>query len=166
MIEVRWREMRREDLRAVIEIAEVVHPAYPERPEIFAERLALAPGFCLVLEENASIAGYMIAHPWTIAAPPALDTLLAQLPEAPDTVQLHDLAIAPAAQGRGLSAPALERLETRARTQVSRIDLVAVSGKEAFWARRGFEPLPDVAVSPALATYGDGAVRMIRLLAR
>jgi GNAT superfamily N-acetyltransferase len=45
-----WRNMRPADLAMVVRIAEVVHPGFPERPEVLAERLALCPGGCLVLE--------------------------------------------------------------------------------------------------------------------
>ncbi len=45
-----WRNMRAADLARVERIAAEVHPGFPEGPEVLAERLALCPGGCLVLD--------------------------------------------------------------------------------------------------------------------
>ncbi|WP_372423349.1 GNAT family N-acetyltransferase [Salinarimonas chemoclinalis] len=160
-----WRAMSEADLPAVTALAAWAHPTFPERPEVFAERRALAPDLCRVLDDAGRVAGYLIAHPWTTAGPPALDTLLGRLPEAPDAVQIHDLVIAPELRGRGLADPAIAYVERVARGRVPRLCLVAVSGKDRFWARRGFRPHLVPGDASALAGYGPGAVAMAKPLA-
>ncbi len=50
-----WRAMTPGDLPAVLAIADVVHPDYPEDAAIFAERLALYPAGCRVLERDGAL---------------------------------------------------------------------------------------------------------------
>lgn len=147
---MQWRPMRASDLAAVEVLGNAVHTAYYERPEVFAERLALAPETCFVLA-GREIQGYLIAHPWS-GPPPALDTLLGALP-APDHLYLHDLALAQAVRGQGHPQAILARLP-------GPIALIAVGGTAPFWQSQGFAPVPISAAK--LASYGAGAVYMRR----
>ena len=161
----RWRAMRADDLPAVAGIAEAVHPDHPERPAVFAERLALAPAGCLMLAAGSAALGYVLSHPWRLdLGPPALDSLLGALPAAPDAWYLHDIALLPGARGQGHAAVALGRIwATASAAGIRRAMLVAVAGKGPFWAARGFRPAP--APPPAsLAGYGAAAELMQRAL--
>lgn len=155
--------MAPDDLAGVDAIAHAVHRAHPERAEVFAERLALfAPG-CLVLERGGEILGYAIAHPWTRAAPPALDTLLVALPPRPDCLYLHDVALLAPARGMGASARLLSLLDGLARAGgLPRIALIAIPGTAGFWHRQGFVPVARPELAAKLASYGDGAQVMER----
>src|SRR4051812_31001596 len=75
-----WRAMEPGDLSAVMNIAAVVHPALPEKIEVFAERLALFPRGCHVLDGDDGVEGYVVAHPWRALSIPPLDSLIGQLP--------------------------------------------------------------------------------------
>ncbi len=151
------------DLPAVAAIAARVHPAFPERPEIFAERLALFPEGCFLAEAAGEPAGYALAHPWTDGAPPALDTLLRHLPERPDCLYLHDVALLAAARGSGLGRALIERLRALAQQQaLPRISLVAVNNSQAFWARLGFQVATRGDLAAKLASYGGDARYMTR----
>jgi GNAT superfamily N-acetyltransferase len=141
--------MRAADLPEVAAIAALCHPDLPEPPEVFAERLALFPAGCWMAE-----GGYAIAHPWAGEAP-ALAARLGTLPEAPDHLFLHDVALRPAARGRGLLPALLARLEALG---LPEIRLVAVRGTRALWARHGFVPS-----GPAKPGYGTGAEAMRRV---
>lgn len=153
-----WRAMRADDLAAMAALAERIHVDYPERPEVFAERLALCPAGCLALESGGALVGYALAHPWA-GAPPPLDTLLGALPSAPDHFYLHDVALAPQARGRGEARAALAALDDAARRLVlDEMRLVAVSGSAPVWARLGFA----ASGAPCPASYGDDAVAMRR----
>ena len=67
--EMAWRRMAPADLPAVMEIAAVVHPDYPEDEAVFAERLRLAPSGCHVLADLAgALLGYLVSHPWPAGA--------------------------------------------------------------------------------------------------
>ncbi len=157
-----WRALRPADLPALCRLAEAAHPSHPESPAVFAERLALAPGFCLALPGGEGLLGYAIAHPWA-GPPPPLDSLLGALPEAPRALHLHDIALAEAARGMGLGREALVRLLGMARQAgLKEASLVAIAGKQGYWQGQGFTPA--AAPGAALHGYGEGAVLMRRRL--
>jgi GNAT superfamily N-acetyltransferase len=150
-----WRPMVLADLAAAERVAEVVHADYPERPEVFAERLALFPAGCLIME-----GGYVVAHPARRGAPPPLDALLGALPDDADALHLHDVALLPELQGRGLGGAALRAVAAIAvHHGLPWLSLVAVRGMGAYWARLGFAEAP---ASRALASYGLEARYMVR----
>jgi Acetyltransferases len=151
------------DLPAVLRVAAEVHPGYPERDEVFAERLALHPGGCLVLEGDGDPLGYCISHPWR-GEPPALDTLLGALPPRPDTWYLHDVALLPAARGLGAPAALLACLRERAAAAgLLALALTAVNDSAPYWRRQGFEVVPasDAKQREKLLSYGPDARRMV-----
>lgn len=163
--------MRAGDVDAVEAIAARVHPGLPERRAVFEDRLTLAPHHCFVLVRDGRPAGYLLAHPWLDAAPPALDTVLGALPDRPAALCLHDLALLPEARGGG-AATALVRavlvraVLARADAHAGAAVLVAVGGSAPFWERLGFAAkVPVVNVQDTgLGTYGPDAVMMRRAL--
>jgi GNAT superfamily N-acetyltransferase len=160
-----WRAMKPADLPAVAALAAAIHVAHPEEDAVFAERLALFPAGCLVLESPGGVAGYVLAHPWRRLAPPALNTRLGALPADADCLYLHDVALAPSARGRGAAAAALARLDALARTShLPCIALIAVGGTMAFWTRQGFVAVDAPSLAAKLRSYDAGARLMQRLL--
>jgi GNAT superfamily N-acetyltransferase len=148
------------DLPAVERLGNAIHVDHPERPEIFAERLALCPEGCFVLP---GLAGYVISHPWRLGTPPKLDTLLGALPPAPDTWYIHDLALHESARGTGAAAAIVAIIADLAKSSgLPTLSLIAVGRSPAFWARQGYAPAP---LGPEkLASYGPEAAHMIRRL--
>jgi GNAT superfamily N-acetyltransferase len=157
--------MQSADLPAVGALAERIHPAYPEDAAVFAERLRLYPDGCHVLARNGALAAYVVSHPWR-GGPPALNSLLGELPPSPSTFYIHDLALAPKARGHGAASAIVTRLAAQARSAgLARMSLVAVNGSTDFWRRQGFEARHDPALAGKLASYGDdGACFMVRTL--
>src|SRR5262245_2143692 len=96
-----WRAMAESDLPAVHALSMHVHPAYPERAEVLAEKFRLYPRGCFVLTARSGIDGYCFSHPWTKGEVPALDGFLGQLPVKPTTYYVHDLTIGEAMRGTG-----------------------------------------------------------------
>ena len=163
----RWEPLRPCDLVALGRIAGIVHPAYPERDEVPAERLALFGPGCFAAWAGPAMVGYAISHPARRGDPPALDTLLGTLPTAPDCLYLHDVALLPAARGAGLGAALIARLVPLARARgLPALALVAVGGSCRYWAARGFRrpPEPSAGLAAKLASYGDSAAYMERPL--
>ncbi|RYI95421.1 MAG: GNAT family N-acetyltransferase [Acetobacteraceae bacterium] len=157
-----WRPMTAADLPDVLALADRLHPGYPESPAVFADRLALAPGFCRMLPGL----GYAIAHPWAGQAPPPLDTVLGILPAAPDRLHLHDIALHPEARGTGQAAAVVAALLADATALgLGHAGLLALPGKADYWARLGFRPAA-WPPGPALASYGPDALPMERALSR
>lgn len=155
-----WRPMTVADLARVEPLGNAIHQSHPERPEVFAERLALCPEGCLALGD---LDGYIISHPWTLGRPPALDTLLGALPAAPDTWYIHDLALHERARGTGAAQAIVAHLAALAHARHLRtMSLIAVGRSPGFWMRQGFTPAP--LPSGKLASYGEGAAHMARSL--
>ncbi|MFL7901123.1 GNAT family N-acetyltransferase [Azospirillum argentinense] len=164
-----WRAMGPADLDRVMAIAEVVHPDYPEDRAVFAERLALYPEGCAMAEASGAEAGgpcigYIVMHPGRLGVPPPLDSPLGALPEVPDCLYLHDVALLPAARGLGLGVAALERMNALAARQGFRwLALTSTPGARAFWDAQGFRPHDGGAgLAVKLASYGGGMTYMTK----
>lgn len=161
-----WRSMDVSDLDAVLAVAEVVHPDYPERPDVFAERLALFPQGCHVLADGGSVFGYIVSHPWRAGNPVPLDTLLDSLPAAEGTRYLHDIALLPEARGAGHAGRGVTRVVRDAyRAAAPSLSLVAIPGTQRFWEGQGFAARSDALAPRTLGVYGEGALWMVRDLA-
>lgn len=155
--------MRTADLPAVGALADRIHVEHPEDPEVFAERLKLFPEGCLALAKGSDVLGYTLAHPGRIGAPPPLNSLLGALPDAPDCLYLHDIALSPEVGRQGHGSAALERLiDVAERHGLATIALIAVRGSQPFWRRLGFRRVEDDALRAKLASYGADAVYMLR----
>ena len=145
------------DLSAVQDVAERVHLDYPEVPEVFANRLELFPAGCFMAVGDGDVLGYCIAHPGVVGDPPPLDTVLPGLPVNADCLYLHDVALLPAARGRGLGAALVSRLEQLAKAQgFNHLALTAVSNSDGFWERFGFVSQP----CSKLTSYGAATYRV------
>jgi ribosomal protein S18 acetylase RimI-like enzyme len=158
-----WRAMAAVDLPAVEQVADIVHPAYPEAAEVFAERLRLYPAGCCVLDGQSGILGYAIGHPWLFGEPPSLGALLGRLPAAADTFYIHDVALLLPAQGCGFGNAIVQRLWTRARAEkLDELSLVSVGGSQAFWEKLGFRVVEQAAIRTRLLPYGAASSFMAR----
>jgi GNAT superfamily N-acetyltransferase len=154
-----WHPMAQADLRAVFALSKQIHEAYPERPEIAHERLSVAPQWCRVLVIDDALCGYLLAHPWRRGAPPALDSLIGALPDDPDCLYIHDLAIAPQRRGKGDATRLLAILKREAFADFPVIALVSTGPATGFWQRQGFAP--GAITRPAiLASYDPQALYM------
>jgi GNAT superfamily N-acetyltransferase len=144
------------DLDAVMQIASVVHPLYPEDRAVFEERLALFPPGMFVLATAQEVIGYAVSHPWS-NQPPDLNTLIRRIPPEPVALYIHDVALLPEARGEGHALLVLTAMrQTARRLNIQRMMLVAVGASRSFWQHRGFEVLEGAQVR----SYGDGAVVM------
>lgn len=164
---VAWRLARAVDLPDIERIAALVHPAHPEGPAVFAERLALHPPGCLLLEQEDGASGYVISHPWRRLHPPKLDQHLGGLPDWPDSYLIHDLALLPSCRGSGHARRVAMLLQQQAvAARLPELSLVSLAGSVGFWTTMGFQParLP-ASQAPGLLAYGPGAVFMVKWLA-
>ena len=149
-----WRAMAASDLDAVMAIADRLHPDYPERRDVLAEKLALFPAGCQILAAGGPAAGYAFAHPAQAGIPPALDTMMHELPAKADALHLHDVALLPEARGNGRVGALLDYLTGVARDAgLPQMTLVAVHGTVDYWRRLGFTPAQGGVASYAGGTY-------------
>ncbi|OJX81295.1 GNAT family N-acetyltransferase [Magnetospirillum sp. 64-120] len=166
---IHWRPMTPGDLARVLEIANTLHPDYPERIEIFADKLAFDPDGCRVLADGDKVVGYGFAHGWTLGLPPLLDAELGAPPGPTDCLHLHDVAIMPQARGGGRVGLYLDHLESLAsRRRLDWLGLIAITGKDGYWKAKGFTAMttPGAGLSQRLASYGDGNHYLIRHLTK
>lgn len=156
-----WRPLASDDIAAVSKIAAAVHPGFFEEDAVFADRVALAPQGCWLLEADEGPLGYVLSHPWRLGDIPALNTTLGSLPVPADTFYIHDLALLRDARGTGAAGRIVETLIATA-VPCPTMSLVAVNGSLPFWSRFGFAPVDAPELAGKLESY-DGAARyMVR----
>jgi GNAT superfamily N-acetyltransferase len=153
----------------VAAIAARLHPDLPERTLVLSEKRRLFPQGCRKLLCDGVMQGYALAHPWTLAGPPKLDTLLGGLPTAPDCLFIHDVAVLPDARGRGAAVAYLAHAAAVAiAAGLPALALVAAYGTDHFWRRFDFQDVPGEAIdadgAAAFAAYGAAACYLSRSL--
>jgi GNAT superfamily N-acetyltransferase len=163
--DVAWRAMTGYDLPAVEQIATQVHPAFHESPEVLAERQRLYRNGCYLLEIGDRPVGYLLSHPWHLARPPALNTLLRVIPADADTYYLHDLALLPVARRIGAASHIVSAIAKHAAAQgFPTMSLVAVNGSRGFWERHGFVARDVPELADELGSYEPDSRLMVRAL--
>ena len=158
--------MTLDDVDAVFQIALISFPDHFESRACFANRLALNPTGCFVLDRgDSTVQGYLMAYPWIAGAAPKINTLINALPAKASVMYLQDMALHPRVRRAGWSGPMVERLaaETRA-AGWTRLALIAVNDAAPFWERHGFAAIEAPALVETLAGYGPEARYMIRRL--
>ncbi|KAB2869269.1 MAG: GNAT family N-acetyltransferase [Bauldia sp.] len=164
--DVAWRAMTGYDLAAVETIANQVHPDFFESAEVLGERQRLYRDGCYLLEIGEKPAGYVLSHPWRSGSVPAPNALLGELPAAPDTYYLHDLALLPVARRVGAASHIVGALAKHAAAKgLASMSLVAVNGSTGFWRKLGFAVQEAPALERVLAGYDADARLMVRPLA-
>ena len=157
-----WRRMTVDDIPELLRVADAVHPDLPESDYVFTERVQLFPEGCLMLSVGDKIYGYAISHPIRHGQPPALDSLLHEIPGDTDQYYIHDVAILPELRERGYAARGI-RMLLEVASRFPTTCLVSVYGTGSFWQRFGFEAeAVDEVLSEKLRNYGDDAVYMSR----
>lgn len=158
-----WRPARPADAADIGGLSRALISAFPERDEVFAERIRLCPEGCHVLADGDEVQGYMVSHPWRRFDPPKLDALVGALPRRADCWLIHDVAVAPRARGGAHAGAMLERIAHLAGGRgFAVLALVAVGDAQPYWRRQGFEPVATPELAARLAAYGAGAAYMER----
>ena len=113
-----------------------------ESAAILVSRMSAAPRTCLVGYDNQGVGGYLFAYPSRLGTVLDLGAPFIVVAE-PDTLYLHDLSIAPRANGRGLARALVDHALGLARAQGStHAALVSVQDSARFWHGFGFAPTP------------------------
>ncbi|EJF89422.1 GNAT family N-acetyltransferase [Bartonella tamiae] len=161
-----WREIKKNDLADICQIASLCHPNFPEDTDVLEEKIRLSPQTCFVYQTKTNIAGYILAHPYKYGEIPALNVFLNKLPDDADSLYIHDLAIMPEARITGLGYQAAQIMVDSARQKkLLSLSLVAVNGSEGFWKKQNFSVVePSEQLKEKLRTYGNDALYMQRSL--
>lgn len=124
------RPMQVQDFPAVLQVQQHCYPpSLIESRDALASRHRLSPDTCWVAERPGQLLGYVFAHPWTAGRPPSLNRPLERLPDAVDTLFIHDLALHPDARGHGLGPRLVQTVLGQGRRRgLRQARLVAVQG--------------------------------------
>lgn len=161
----KWRLATPHDVCSIGKLSREILGVLGEEDIIFEERQRLCPSGCYVLTEGDIVGGYIVAHPWILKNPPALNKFLEQLPLEADCWYIHDIAISESFRGTGAAAVIVEQIASLAISNgFSTIALVAVSGASRYWSRIGFQDAMTVSLRSKLKSYGEDALYMERLL--
>lgn len=139
----RLRAMQAQDIPAVLAIqAECYSDVLPEDENVIRARLQAAPDFAWVAEDVHGVCAYLVTYPSALGKVTPLSGLF-QLPDQPDTLYLHDLAVASRVHGCGLGPQLVRHALSQARAlQLSHTALVSVQDTRAFWQRFGYREQP------------------------
>jgi predicted N-acetyltransferase YhbS len=153
--------MAEADLDAVLAVQAACYPAaMREAADVVRARLRASPGTVLVARDADGVCGYLFAYPSRLGKVTPLGGDFA-LPPDPDTLYLHDLAVAPRAAGRGVARRLVDAMLARA-GGLRHAALVSVQDSRRFWESLGY--LPAVGDPAALATYPADALYMAQRL--
>lgn len=160
---LRWRAATEADVSEIDRIAKIIHPDLPERPETFAEKIALSSSTNFVVCDGKNVRGYAIAYPWRMEDIPKLDALFDHLPVDASVLFVHDVALLPSARSLGLVEELLKLLSAAGRElDLGHMTLAAVYGSEEAWFRYGFRRAPmNEKMKAQAAGYGE-AIYMTR----
>ena len=161
------RAMALADVSAVLNIQRACYPGdFLESAEVITQRLHSPGNLSGVAERGGVVCAYLAAYR---SRPGKLTPLHGGFDTVaqPDTVYLHDMAVAPAAKGQGLAQRLVEHLWAQGRSEgLVCSALVSVQGSQPFWERLGYrvQALVDPAQQQNLASYGAGAYYMLKPL--
>jgi len=160
---MRFGPMTRDDLEGVLGVQAACYPPAMQEPaHVVLARLAASPGTVLIARDDAGVCAYLFAYPSRLGKVTPLGGAFAVAAE-PDTLYLHDLAVAPRAAGQGVARTLVARLHDDAAVRGLRhAALVSVQDSLAFWESLGYaQAAGDRA---ALATYPGDAHYMTKRL--
>lgn len=159
---LQFRPMQASDLEQVLQLqCRAYHSDFHEGPDTFAGKLARYPDSAWVAVRQHHLLAYLFAQPACCGLPPPLNDPGLEVGTA-DALHLHDMAVAPEAQGQGLARRLLDgALAWGSRQGWRWVTLVAVQDSAPYWRRFGFN---DAAPEKSLESYGPGAVYLTRPL--
>jgi predicted N-acetyltransferase YhbS len=158
---MRTAPMAEADLDAVLAVQAACYPpAMQEAAHVLRARLRASPHTVLVARDADGVCAYLFAYPSRLGKVTPLGGEFA-LPAMPDTLYLHDLAVAPRAAGKGVARLLVDAMLARA-GGLRHSALVSVQDSRRFWESLGY--MPAAAAAAALATYPQDALYMAKRL--
>lgn len=149
-------QVKIDELESVLNIQQQCYSdAFLESRESFADKLRVS-GHCLGLTDNGELIAYAIALPWTHLKELKLNSVGASESASTNCLYIHDIAVLPRYQGKGLAELLMRELAKKAcLAGFSWIDLVAVQNSSSRWARMGF-----INSVLSVASYGMNSIAM------
>ena len=162
------RPMVLADLPAVLDVQRACYPGdFQESAATFTQRLQSPANLSCVAVRGGVVCAYLAAYRSRPGKLTPLNGGFGTVAQ-PDTLYLHDLAVAPLAAGQGLAQRRVGHLWAHAAGEgLQHSALVSVQGSQPFWERLGYrvQALADPAQQRHLDSYGAGACYMAKPLA-
>lgn len=128
---------------------------YIESKEIFHTKLEVSKETCLGGFQNNRLAGYCIGFNWQSGLAVPLHSDIREISHVENSYYLHDIAIHPDFEGKGLARRFMEKSIEIARSRgFQSVELTAVQTAATYWQRFGFKPM-----AAAEGGYGEEAMR-------
>lgn len=139
------RNLNNEDILDVMSLQKRVYTNdLQEDITVFIEILNVFPEGVFGVFDGDNLAGYLFSHPYLLNQVKPLNSKL-YLTGEENCLYLHDMAISPDYQGKGLTKQLFERFLLTAEKNGFEIQcLVAVQNSAEFWGKFGFKRISDV----------------------
>ena len=161
------RPMALADLPAVLDVQRACYPGdFLEDAATFTQRLHSPGSLSCVATRGGVVCAYLAAYRSRPGKLTPLNGGFSTVTQ-PDTLYLHDLAVAPQAAGQGLAQRLVQHLWAQGCSEGLVFSaLVSVQGSQPFWERLGYrvQALDDPAQQRHLDSYGAGACYMAKTL--
>lgn len=157
--------MTPDDLAFVLGIQQACYPpSMNEAATTILERLAEAPEYAWIAMLRGEPAAYLMTYPSELGKITPLGGEF-RIPDAPDCLYIHDLAVRPSANGKGLGAALVRHALAASRWGASA--LVCVQDAREFWTRQGFSEvrMAEPGQIANLSTYPGQPCYMVRFSA-
>lgn len=166
MTTIKIRPAQPADIEAILEIQQSCYSAIePESRLSMLSKIIHSPqtSFVAQIQGDTKPVAYLLALPWTANEPPTLNQIITQLPQSPDCLYLHDLAVSPKAQGTGAGSALVKHLLiTYQSMPMNRLCLIAIQNARSYWERFGFQEVCPLhaQLQAKVHSYGNDAVFM------
>jgi ribosomal protein S18 acetylase RimI-like enzyme len=159
------RPMHERDVPAILAIqSECYEYLIQEDEATIRARFHTSPNTAWVAEDVHGVCAYLVAYRSRVGKVTPLGGHF-EIPSAPDSLYLHDLAIAGRGKGSGLGAALIHCAWEQARSEgLNYSALVSVQNSHAFWRRHGYRDFAnlDAAESANLQSYAGHAWYMVK----
>lgn len=159
--------MQENDVPAVVAVqSECYEYLIQEDEETIRARFHTSPNTAWVAEDSHGVCAYLVAYRSRVGKVTPLGGHF-DIPSTPDSLYLHDLAIANRGKGSGLGAALIHCAWDHAQAEgLQYSSLVSVQNSHAFWRRHGYHDFKnlDSAESENLQSYVGTAWYMVKNL--
>jgi predicted N-acetyltransferase YhbS len=130
------------DIPSVLDVQREAYDApLVEDEAVFLERLRVFPTGLFGAISGETLAGYAVCHPWRHGKSVPLNSAVLKIPEDPDCLYIHDVAVRPAFRGVHIGGWLVAAvMEVGIIAGLERFTLTAVQSSERYWERFGFRP--------------------------
>jgi ribosomal protein S18 acetylase RimI-like enzyme len=137
---VKIKELTTDDLGIILEIQRSAYiPELNEGEAAFFYKLKISPNTCIGAYIDKQICGYLFAQPYKFGEIIPLDKSTHQIPEDPDCMYIHDLAISQDSKKKRIGTMLYQAIEKQSiKAGFRAITLVSVQDSGKFWEQQGF----------------------------